>query len=77
MYVILSQLNFFGKKLIIFRERGVEGGWGGTPFAENSAKIINSIFEPFPNQTISLPVKQVKSQFNNKTELFLVYMNIW
>ena len=22
--------------------------WGGTPFAENSAKIINLIFEPFP-----------------------------
>ena len=33
------------KKLIIFREGGVGGG---TPFAENSAKIINLIFEPFP-----------------------------
>ena len=35
---------FFGKKLTIFRE----GGVGGTPFAENSAKIIHLIFEPFP-----------------------------
>ena len=26
----------------------MKGGWG-TPFAENSAKIINLIFEPFPN----------------------------
>ena len=34
------------KKLIIFHE----GGVGGTPFAENSAKIINLIFEPFPNR---------------------------
>ena len=31
------------KKIIIFREGGV-----GTPFAENSAEIINLIFEPFP-----------------------------
>ena len=38
----------FEKKLIIFREGGV-GAEGGTPFAENSAKIINLIFEPFPN----------------------------
>ena len=34
----------FGKKLVIFRE----GGGGGTPFTENSAKIINLIIEPFP-----------------------------
>ena len=40
-------ITIFGKKLIIFRE-GWEGR-GGTPVAENSAKIINSIFEPFPN----------------------------
>ena len=46
MYIILSQKNFLEKKLIIFREGGVGGG--GTPFAENSAKIINLIFEPFP-----------------------------
>ena len=32
---------FWLKKLIIFMD-------GGTPFAENSAKIINLIFEPFP-----------------------------
>ena len=43
---ILNTLAFgyiFGvKKLIIFTD-------GGTPpFAENSAKIINLIFEPFP-----------------------------
>ena len=30
--------------MIIFRE----GGVGGTPFAENSEKIITLIFEPFP-----------------------------
>ena len=36
--------NFWKKKLIIFRE----GGMGGFPFAENSAKIIYLIFEPFP-----------------------------
>ena len=41
------------KKLIIFREGGVGGG---TPFAENSAKIINLIFEPFPNSQILLPI---------------------
>ena len=34
----------FGKKLVIFREGG-----GGDPFMENSATIINSIFEPFSN----------------------------
>ena len=29
-------------------------GWGGIPlpFAENSAKIINLIFEPFPNECL-------------------------
>ena len=32
-----------GEKLIIFRKGG-----GGYPFTENSAKIINLIFEPFP-----------------------------
>ena len=37
-------IKIFGKNFIIFRE----GGMGGTPFAENSAKIINLIFEPFP-----------------------------
>ena len=31
------------EKLIIFREGG-----RGYPLQENSAKIINSIFEPFP-----------------------------
>ena len=36
------------EKLIIFREGG--GGGGGYPFAENSAKIINLIFEPFPKK---------------------------
>ena len=45
MYII-KPIKKFGKKLIIFRE-GWEGR-GGTPVAENSAKIINSIFEPFP-----------------------------
>jgi len=32
-----------GEKLIIFRE-----GERGYPFSENSAKITNLIFEPFP-----------------------------
>ena len=44
MYIILSQYKIFGKKIIFF----CEGGVGGTPFAENSAKIIILIFEPFP-----------------------------
>ena len=35
-----------GEKAIIFLEGGV-GGWGD-PFAENSTKIIDLIFEPFP-----------------------------
>ena len=34
----------FEKKIIYFPRRG----GGGTPFAENSAKKINLIFEPFP-----------------------------
>ena len=38
-------IKVVGKKLISFCERGM----GGTPFAENSAKIINLIFEPVPN----------------------------
>ena len=38
MYII-NKKNL-DKKLIIFRE----GGGGGTPIAENSAKIINLIF---------------------------------
>ena len=36
------------EKLIIFRE----GGGGGYPFAENSAKMINLIFATFPNKFI-------------------------
>ena len=51
-YMFQSILNTFafgyffgGKKLIIF----TDGGYPPPPFAENSAKIINSIFEPFPN----------------------------
>ena len=32
-------------KINYFLQRGEGGGY---PFAENSAKIINSIFEPFP-----------------------------
>ena len=43
MYIIANN-KFLEKKLIIFRE----GGVGGYPFAENSTKIINLIFEPFP-----------------------------
>ena len=51
----LAQLAFcFGAthqegklKLKLFSAKGGEGGY---PFAENSAKIINLIFEPFPNQ---------------------------
>ena len=39
-----------GKKFIIFRE----GGVGVTPFAENSAKIISLIFEPFPKPNLKL-----------------------
>ena len=35
--------------LIIFREGGRGGGY---PFAENSAKIINLIFEPFPKSKV-------------------------
>ena len=57
-YMFQSILNtfafghFFGvKKLIIFREGG-EGG--GDPFTENSAKIINLIFEPFPYSIVLL-----------------------
>ena len=49
-YMFKSILNtfvfgyFFGvKKLIIF----TDGGYP-TPFAENSAKIIDLIFDPFP-----------------------------
>ena len=50
-YMFQSILNtfafgyFFGvKKLIIF----TDGGYLPPPFTENSAKIINLIFEPFP-----------------------------
>ena len=50
-YMFQSILNTFalgyligGKKLIIF----TDGGYP-PPFAENSAKIINLIFAPFPN----------------------------
>ena len=46
------------KKLIIFREGGVGGG--GTPFAENSAKIINLIFEPFPYQLLEVQIGKHK-----------------
>ena len=49
-YIFQSILNTFAfgylfgwKKLIIFTDRGYP-----SPFAENSAKIINLIFEPFP-----------------------------
>ena len=47
-----SILNIFWvfEELIIFREGGVGGR--GTPFAENSAKIIYLIFEPFPNKIL-------------------------
>ena len=38
-------LENVGGKIDYFPGRG-DGG--GTPFAENSAKIINLIFEPFP-----------------------------
>ena len=52
-YMFQSLLNTFvfgycfgGEKLIIF----MDGGYPPPPpFAENSAKIINLIFEPFPN----------------------------
>ena len=51
-YMFQSILNTFGfgyffdgKKLIIF----TDGGYP-PPFVENSAKIINLILEPFPNQ---------------------------
>ena len=50
-YMFQSILNTFvfgylsgGKKLIIF----TDGGYHPPPFAENSAKIIDLIFEPFP-----------------------------
>ena len=50
-YMFQSILNTFafgyffgGKKLIIL----TDGGYPPPPFAENSAKIINLIFEPFP-----------------------------
>ena len=39
------------EKINYFPRRG-GGGEGGTPFTENSAKIINLIFEPFPYQII-------------------------
>ena len=52
-YMFQSILNTFGfgyffggKKIIIF----TDGGYP-PPFAENSAKIINLIFEPFPNES--------------------------
>ena len=51
-YMFQSILNTFafgyflgGKKLIIIF---TDGGYPLPPFAENSAKIINLIFEPFP-----------------------------
>ena len=37
-------IKFFWKKINYFPQRG--GGGGGSPFAENSAKTINLIFEP-------------------------------
>ena len=50
-YMFQSILNTFvfgysfgGKKIIIF----TDGGYLPPPFTENSAKIINLIFEPFP-----------------------------
>ena len=47
----LKPIIFFLKNMLekinYFPRRG-GGGEGGTPFAENSAKIINLIFEPFP-----------------------------
>ena len=56
-----------GKKINYFPRRG--GGVGGTPFAENSTKIINLIFKPFPNQmkwmifSGTFPKKQTPSPY--------------
>ena len=48
----------FWKKINYFPRRG-GGGEGGTPFAENSAKITNLIFEPFPYlDMINIPRKK-------------------
>ena len=48
MYIIFKAIKNLRKKINYFPRRG----GGGTPFAENSAKIINLIFEPFPNLVI-------------------------
>ena len=49
MYIISGNKKNFeknvGKHLIILRKGGMGGGY---PFTENSARIINLIFEPFP-----------------------------
>ena len=41
-------INFLLKKMLEKINYFPRRGGGGTPFAENSAKIINLIFEPFP-----------------------------
>ena len=47
-FMFQSILNILraSKKLIIF----TDGGYPPSTFLENSAKIINLIFEPFPNR---------------------------
>ena len=49
----------WSEKLIIF----TDGGYPLPPFAENSAKIINLIFEPFPYQRkVKVWIKQIIHQ---------------
>ena len=50
-YMFQSILNIFGFSFLCVRKINYFHGWGvpfPPPLAENSAKIINLIFEPFP-----------------------------
>ena len=47
-----KQIENFWQNVIFFHKGG-----GGTPFAEDSAKIIYLIFEPFPNLIIHVLVQ--------------------
>ena len=68
-YMFQSILNTFAfgyifgvKKLIIFMDEG----YLPPPFAENSAKIINLIFEPFPNR----PTNNGESRYPSYQKIF-------
>ena len=73
-YMFQSILNTFafgyffgGKKLIIFTDEGYP-----PPFAENSAKIINLIFDPFPYSRLSM-LTRLKYVGVNTEDLLEVY----